>query len=115
VIVGSVKRVADLIAEISAATEEQSQGIDQVNNAVTHMDQVVQQAAVQTEELSSTAQDLAAQARQLQSLVGRFRIDQETAILPTTPGHVLPHADAPHTRSIPAVPSLAKATDPALV
>jgi methyl-accepting chemotaxis protein len=73
-IVGSVKRVTDIIAEIAAASQEQSTGIDQVNQAVTQMDQVTQANAAQTEELSSTAQSLAAQAEELQVLVGRFKL-----------------------------------------
>ena len=51
-IVGSVKRVTDIIAEIAAASQEQTTGIDQVNRAVTQMDQVTQANAAQTEELS---------------------------------------------------------------
>ena len=77
-IVGSVKRVTDIIAEIAAASKEQSSGIDQVNKAVTQMDQVTQSNAAQTDELSSTAQSLAAGAQQLQTLVGRFKLDEET-------------------------------------
>jgi ABC-type transporter Mla subunit MlaD len=55
-IVGSVKRVTDIIAEISAASQEQSQGIDQVNRAVAQMDHVTQSTAAQTEQVSATAQ-----------------------------------------------------------
>jgi methyl-accepting chemotaxis protein len=82
-IVGSVKRVTDIIAEITAASQEQSLGIDQVNKAVGQMDQVTQATAAQTEELSSTAQSLSAQAQQLQALVGRFKLAQSG--LTTTP------------------------------
>jgi methyl-accepting chemotaxis protein len=81
-IVTSVKRVTDLIAEIAAASGDQSTGIDEVNRAVAQMDRVVQSNAAQTEQLSSTAQVLASQAQQLQVLVGRFRLDdgqRETA------------------------------------
>jgi methyl-accepting chemotaxis protein len=77
-IVGSVKRVTDIVAEIAAASQEQSSGIDQVNKAVTQMDQVTQSNAAQTEELSSTAQSLAAQAQQLQALVARFKLGDAT-------------------------------------
>jgi methyl-accepting chemotaxis protein len=73
-IVSSVKRVTDIIAEIAAASQEQSQGIDQVNKAVSQMDQVVQSNAAQTEELSSTSHLLASQAADLQALVGRFKL-----------------------------------------
>jgi methyl-accepting chemotaxis protein len=74
-IVVSVRRVTDIIAEISAASQEQSQGIDQVNRAVAQMDNVTQSTAAQTEQVSATAQSLAAQAVQLQTLVGRFKLD----------------------------------------
>lgn len=74
-IVSSVKRVTDIIGEIAAASQEQSSGIDQVNRAVTQLDQVTQSNAAQTEELSSTAQALATEAEQLQTLVGRFKLD----------------------------------------
>ena len=70
----SVKRVTDIMAEIAAASQEQTTGIEQVNTAVTQMDQVTQPNAAQTEELSSTAQALAAQAKQLQALVGGFKV-----------------------------------------
>ena len=78
-IVGQVKKTADLIAEISAASSEQSQGIEQVNKAVIQMDTVTQQNAAQTEELSSTAQALSAQAQELQVQVGQFRLGEETS------------------------------------
>ena len=76
-IVNQVKKVADLIAEITAASQEQSQGIEQVNKAVTAMDTVTQQNASQTEELSSTAQALAAQAAELSAQVAQFRLGEE--------------------------------------
>ena len=78
-IVGSVKRVTDIIAEIAAASQEQSTGIDQVNRAVIQMDHVTQSNAAQTEELSSTAQSLASQAAQLQMVVSRFKVGNEAA------------------------------------
>jgi methyl-accepting chemotaxis protein len=78
-IMTSVRRVTEIIAEIAAASQEQSQGIAQVNTAVTQMDHVVQQAAARTEGLASTAQLLAAQAQQLQVLVGRFKVGQRAS------------------------------------
>jgi methyl-accepting chemotaxis protein len=69
-----VKRVTDIIAEIAAASQEQTTGIDQVNKAVTQMDQVTQANAAQTEELSATAQSLATQSEELQAVVGRFKL-----------------------------------------
>jgi methyl-accepting chemotaxis protein len=77
-IVQSVTRVSELVAEIAGASHEQSTGIEHVNRAVLQIDQVVQQNAAQTEELSSTSQSLAEHARQLQELVRRFTLDDGT-------------------------------------
>ncbi|HVW00608.1 MAG TPA: methyl-accepting chemotaxis protein, partial [Planctomycetaceae bacterium] len=78
-IVTSVKRVTDIVAEIAAASREQSAGIEQVSRAVAQMDQVTQGNASQTEELSGTAESLAGQAQQLQTLVSRFALGNEHA------------------------------------
>jgi methyl-accepting chemotaxis protein len=78
-IVASVKRVTDIIAEIAAASSEQTTGIEQVNRAVAQMDQAVQSNAARTEELTSTAQALATQAAQMQELVSRFKVGDEPA------------------------------------
>jgi methyl-accepting chemotaxis protein len=78
-IVASVNRVTDLIGEIAAASAEQSVGIDRVNHAVGQMDHVVQTNAAQTEELHSTAQSLSLQARELQTLVSRFKVTDDAA------------------------------------
>ncbi len=78
-IVTSVKRVTDIVAEIAAASREQSTGIDQVSRAVAQMDQVTQGNASQTEELSGTAESLAGQAQELQQLVARFVLSNEPA------------------------------------
>jgi len=73
-IVTSVHRVSDIVAAIAAASEDQRRGIDQVNRVVVQMDEAVQNNAGQTEELSSTAQALARQARDLEKLVGHFKV-----------------------------------------
>jgi methyl-accepting chemotaxis protein len=73
-IVGSVKRVTDIVSEMSAAASEQSTGIEQVNTAMTQMDQVTQSNSAQTEELSATAQSLSEQASHLLELVGTFTL-----------------------------------------
>lgn len=74
-IVGSVKRVTDIVAEIAAASKEQLTGIEQVNKAVSQMDRVTQNNASQTEEMSGTATSLLQHAEQLREAVGRFRLD----------------------------------------
>jgi methyl-accepting chemotaxis protein len=73
-IVGSVKRVTDIVGEIAAASSEQSTGVDQVNTAITQMDQVTQSNSAQTEELASTAQAFAEQSATLMELVGTFTL-----------------------------------------
>jgi len=69
-----VKRVATLVAEISAASQEQASGIDQVNRAIMQMDTVTQTNAAQVEELSSTSQSLASQAENMKTLVAHFKL-----------------------------------------
>jgi len=78
IIVG-VKRTTDVVGEIAAASQEQANGVDQVSRAVAQMDTVTQANAGQTEELSGTAEALAGQARQLQELVGRFRLGKDAS------------------------------------
>ena len=73
-IVGSVKRVTDIVGEIAAASGEQSTGVDQVNTAITQMDQVTQSNSSKTEELSATAQAFAEQAARLLQLVDTFKV-----------------------------------------
>jgi methyl-accepting chemotaxis protein len=68
----SSAKVGDLIAEISAASREQSGGIDQVNIAITEMDKVVQQNAANAEESASAAEEMNAQAEQLRDYVNEL-------------------------------------------
>ena len=73
-IVSQVRRVTDLIAEISSASTEQTQGIEQVDQAVQQLDQVTQQNAALVEESSAAADSLQHQAQRLADLVSRFRV-----------------------------------------
>jgi methyl-accepting chemotaxis protein len=73
-IVVSVKGVSDLIADIAAASQEQSAGIEQVNTAVTQMDHVVQQNASLVEEASAATESMREQAAALLHSVSRFRL-----------------------------------------
>jgi len=85
-IVASVKHVSDIIAEISAASQEQASGIDQVNMAVIQMDQTTQQNAALVEETTSASQCLTGQAKELMSMVAAFTIkasEEEKAVMPT--------------------------------
>jgi methyl-accepting chemotaxis protein len=76
-IVGSVRNVTDVVAEIAAAAREQRLGVEQVSTAVSHVDRVTQSAAARTEEMAATAELLANQANQVSALVGRFRLDDD--------------------------------------
>ncbi|WKK91162.1 methyl-accepting chemotaxis protein [Diaphorobacter sp. C33] len=76
-IVEQAQRVAGLIAEISTATAEQTDGIAQVGNAVTHLDQATQQNAAMVEQSAAAAQTLKQQAAQLAEAVSVFRLAQD--------------------------------------
>ena len=76
-VVNSVKRVTDIMAEISAASVEQSSGIEQVNQAITQMDDVTQQNAALVEEAAAAAESLEEQAQQLNALISTFRLPGE--------------------------------------
>ncbi|WP_374562902.1 methyl-accepting chemotaxis protein [Ideonella sp.] len=73
-IVAQVRRVTDLIAEISAASNEQSQGINQVGDAVAQLDQVTQQNAALVEESAAAAESLKQQAAKMNEVVAAFRL-----------------------------------------
>ena len=100
-IVSSVKRVTDIVGEIAAASREQYTGVEQIAKAMAQMDQVTQQNSSQTEELSATAQNLASSAEQLQTLVGRFRLDNER------PGRRAVKAPVANAKPLPKKPSAA--------
>jgi methyl-accepting chemotaxis protein len=70
----AVKRVTDIMAEISAASAEQTSGIEQVNTTITHMDETTQQNAALVEEASAAARALQDQATALAGQVERFRL-----------------------------------------
>ena len=85
-IVASVKRVTDIMGEISAASHEQTSGIEQINHAITQMDQVTQQNAALVEEASAAAQSLQEQAGHLTQAVSVFKIDgARVALTPIRP------------------------------
>lgn len=71
---GDARRVSDLMAEISAASQEQTSGIEQVNEAVTQMDQVTQQNAALVEQAAAASASLEDQASHLHKALARFRV-----------------------------------------
>jgi methyl-accepting chemotaxis protein len=78
-IVAQVKRVTDLIGEITSATLEQSSGIGQVNQAVTQLDQMTQQNAALVEQSAAAAQSLKDQADRLAEAVAAFKVSRQEA------------------------------------
>ncbi|NIK32755.1 methyl-accepting chemotaxis protein-1 (serine sensor receptor) [Xanthomonas arboricola] len=81
-IVSSVQRVTDIMGEISAASQEQSSGIEQVNQTVTQMDETTQQNAALVEEATAAARALEDQATQLTDAVAVFKTDAGYALAP---------------------------------
>jgi len=78
-IVVSVKKVSDIVAEIAAASREQSTGIDQVNRAVMQMDESTQQNASLVEQATAASRSMADQARGLIEMMERYTLDDERA------------------------------------
>ncbi|TWI67410.1 methyl-accepting chemotaxis protein [Pseudoduganella lurida] len=113
-IVSSVRRVTDIMSEISAASHEQTAGIEQVNQAIGTMDAVTQQNAALVEQAAAAADALEHQAGHLAGIVSVFRIDGGAqAALPVPKQQVFAKAPArialPASRR-PAVPPAAKAS-----
>jgi len=76
-VVGSIRRVADIMNEITVASQEQSMGIEQIHQAVSQMDQVTQQNAAMVEEAAGASRSLQEQAADLARLVSVFRLGAE--------------------------------------
>jgi methyl-accepting chemotaxis protein len=72
-IVGAIKKVSDIVAEIAAASREQASGLEQINTAVAQMDEMTQRNGALVEETSASAQQLANQSAELAELVAFFR------------------------------------------
>jgi methyl-accepting chemotaxis protein len=75
-IVASVKKVSDIVAEIAAASREQSSGIEQVNRAVMQMDELTQQNAALVEQATAASQAMAEQVRGLNQMLDRYRVKE---------------------------------------
>jgi methyl-accepting chemotaxis protein len=77
-LVPDIRKTAELVQEINAASAEQNTGASQVNKAIQQLDQVIQQNASASEEMAATAEELASQAEQLQQSIGFFKMDDGT-------------------------------------
>ena len=115
-VVPDIQRTAQIADEMYAATTEQASGAEQINLAVTQLDQVTQQNASTSEETAAASEELAAQAQSMQELISRFRISAngyerslsglETATRPRSlqsahVGTVVPQLPAPERRPKP--------------
>jgi methyl-accepting chemotaxis protein len=123
-IVTSVKRVTDIMSEITAASQEQSSGIEQVNQAITQMDEVTQQNAALVEEAAAAASSLSDEAQNLAKAVAVFRVGHveqpqaaHSVAAPTKPAHAAPLVDrrgpkaaAPARAQPAAAPAAVKAS-----
>ncbi|HEY6871114.1 MAG TPA: methyl-accepting chemotaxis protein, partial [Geobacteraceae bacterium] len=77
--VPDIRKTAELVQEINAASREQDLGAEQINNAIQQLDQVIQQNASASGDMASTAEELSSQAEQLQAAVAFFRSDLKAA------------------------------------
>ncbi|MBF0449712.1 MAG: MCP four helix bundle domain-containing protein [Candidatus Magnetomorum sp.] len=76
--VPDIQRTAELVQEISAASNEQNTGAEQINRAIQQLDQVIQQNASASEEMSSTSEELSSQALQLQDTIAFFKLNDSS-------------------------------------
>jgi len=88
-IVPATRKAADLVQEITAASEEQAAGIGQVNTSMSQMTQITQQNASASEELAATAEEMSAQAANLQHLMSFFDIGKHGQRVEAGPSHAV--------------------------
>jgi methyl-accepting chemotaxis protein len=101
-LVASVRKVAEIMTEIAAASHEQSSGIEQINKAITQMDTVVQMNASLVEEATAAATSMASQATGLSRAVAQFRVDEAAA------GDFAAHEAMPHLQRRELPPAAAR-------
>ncbi len=88
-LVPDITKTAELVQEISAASNEQNAGAEQINKAIQQLDQVIQQNVIASEELTSTAMNFTSQAEQLQNVMAFFTTDDNSqkSVLQKKPAH----------------------------
>ena len=79
-IVDSIQRVTDIMGEITSASQEQTMGIEQINVAITQMDEVTQQNAALVEQAAAASQSMQEQAEALARVVGFFKTGAKGAV-----------------------------------
>jgi len=98
--VPDIRKTAELVQEIAAASNEQNAGAEQINRAIQQLDQVVQQNASAAEEMAATSEELSSQSTQLQATIGYFRLDGRFA--PATSRRRVISAQAAPARKLPS-------------
>jgi len=88
-LVPAIRKTADLVQEVSAASREQASGVNQINKAMAQVDRVTQRNASSVEELSSAAEEMSSQAEGMQQLMGFFKVEEAQPDYPlgNTRGH----------------------------
>jgi methyl-accepting chemotaxis protein len=90
-LVPDIRKTAELVQEIAAASAEQTTGANQVSKAMQQLDQVIQQNSSAAEEMASTAEELSSQAQQLQSAIAFFKVATSPVVTSaTTPRKTAP-------------------------
>ncbi len=89
-LVPSIKKTAELVQEVATASQEQSEGVAQISQAMNQVDQVTQRNAASAEELSSTAEEMTAQSVSLQQLIAFFREESPPESIARPPESPLP-------------------------
>jgi len=101
-VVSSIRRVTDIMGEISAASNEQSLGVSQVGEAVSQMDQATQQNAALVEEMAAAASSLKSQAQELVQTVAVFKLSQDQYhVMPSHTMQISSNAASASTRKTP--------------
>ncbi|KQW94157.1 chemotaxis protein [Massilia sp. Root418] len=100
-IVTSIKQVADIMGEITAATQEQSNGIEEVNQAITQMDEMTQQNAALVEEAAAAAESMQEQAQNLAHAVSIFKLSSDAMHRMAQPAPKAAPKPAPIARPAP--------------
>jgi methyl-accepting chemotaxis protein len=95
-LVPAIRKTADLVQEVTAASREQASGVNQINKAMSQVDQVTQRNASSVEELSSAAEEMSSQAEGMQQLMGFFKVEdgRQDSALGGTRGHERLHPRA---------------------
>ncbi len=112
-IVDSVKRVTDIMSEITAASVEQTDGIEQINQAITQMDEVTQQNAALVEEAAAAAQSLQDQAANLSQVVSVFNLGSGHGVAQLSAGSAQRHGAQAVSTSHSRKPVAARVGKPA--